>query len=78
MFILVNLETDGSLRPLSRKHIDTGMGFERVASILQGVTSNYDTDVFLPIFNEIQQKSGCRPYTGKLGVENVDGVDMAY
>lgn len=78
VFIQFNRENDRSLKPLPNKHVDTGMGFERIVSVVQDKRSNYDTDVFVPIFEAIQRGTGVRPYTGKVGDEDADKVDMAY
>ena len=78
VFMQYNREADQSLKVLPAQHIDTGMGLERLVSVLQDKRSNYDTDAFMPIFDSIQSVTGCRPYTGKVGAEDLDGVDMAY
>lgn len=60
--------------PLKNKFVDTGMGLERILSILENVESNYDTDLFRDLFNIIQAKSNCKPYGGSL----TDHLDINY
>ena len=59
VFMQYNRKADGSLEPLAKKVIDTGMGFERLVRTIQGKTSNYDTDVFQPMLSKIGAICGC-------------------
>ena len=59
VFMQYNRKADGSLEPLAKKVIDTGMGFERLVRTIQGKTSNYDTDVFQPMLKRIGDICGC-------------------
>ena len=82
VFIQYNANPDGSFVPLPAQHVDTGMGFERVCSIIQGTKnftdfenakiSNYDTDVFKPIFDELTKLSG-KTYQSTLPKANEQG-----
>ena len=74
VFIQFNANPDGSFVPLPQRHVDTGMGFERATAIIQGtkiftdfsgVISNYETDIFRPIFDELEKLSG-KKYTSTL------------
>jgi alanyl-tRNA synthetase len=64
VFIQNNRDERGELEPLPAKHVDTGMGFERLCAVLQGKRSNYDTDVFTPILASIAEVTG-QPYEGE-------------
>lgn len=73
VFIQFNRNEDRSLTPLPAKHVDTGMGFERVTAVLQDKRSNYDTDVFTPIMEAVGQLTG-KQYGGRLD----DLADIAF
>src|SRR3954471_11527285 len=92
VFIQFNANSDGTFAPLPQRHVDTGMGFERAVAIIQrtknltdfsGTISNYETDVFRPIFDEIEKLSG-RKYTSSLpkageGAESdQEKIDIAF
>lgn len=60
VFIQYNRKADGRLEPLPLKHVDTGMGFERLSMVMQNKKSNYDTDVFTPVIKKIEEISGLK------------------
>jgi alanyl-tRNA synthetase len=74
VFIQFNRESATRLVPLPSKHVDTGMGFERLVSVLQDKGSNYDTDLWAPIFEKIRETCDAPAYEGVLEARN----DMAY
>ncbi|XP_012235139.1 alanine--tRNA ligase, cytoplasmic isoform X2 [Linepithema humile] len=78
VFIQYNRELDGSLKSLPKKHIDCGLGLERLVSVIQNKRANYDTDLFMPLFVAIKKGTGAPPYQGKVGADDVNGIDMAY
>ena len=93
VFIQFNANPDGSFSPLPARHVDTGMGFERVTSIIQGTNnltdfanariSNYETDIFRPIFDELEKLSGktygsTLPVSGSTGDTEQEKNDVAF
>ncbi len=92
VFIQFNANPDGTFSSLPARHVDTGMGFERVTSIIQntrgfsdfsGIVSNYETDIFRPIFTEIEKLSGKQygstlPKAGSVQLTPQEAVDIAF
>ncbi len=86
VFIQFNANPDGTFSPLPAKHVDTGMGFERVTSIIQGTKnftdfpnakiSNYETDIFRPIFDKLEKMSG-KKYTSTLPVAPLNDATVS-
>lgn len=64
--------------PLEKRHVDTGMGFERLVALLQGKRSNYDTDLFEPLFSAISSYTGAPKYQGRFLEYDKDGLDAGY
>ncbi len=92
VFIQFNANPDGTFSPLPARHVDTGMGFERVAGIMQctknfkdfsGTISNYESDVFTPLFRRLEELSGKKyastlPAPGSSGANEQEKIDVAF
>lgn len=76
VFMEFNRKADGSLEKLPAQHVDTGMGFERLCMVLQGVQSNYDTDVFSPLIAKVSELTGGK-YTVKAANEEEEKINIA-
>lgn len=77
VFVEYFRHADGSIEKLPEQHIDTGMGFERLVAFLQNKASNYDSDLFTPIFDSVQKSTGFCGYSGAFDGEKCR-IDTAY
>src|SRR5690554_1948978 len=77
VFMEFNRKADGSLEKLPAKHVDTGMGFERLCMVLQGVQSNYDTDVFAPLIKKVEAISGLKYVSGNEVTPEQEKINIA-
>ncbi|MDX2195295.1 MAG: alanine--tRNA ligase [Cytophagales bacterium] len=74
VFIQYNRKADGSLEMLPSKHVDTGMGFERLVRVIQGKASNYDTDIFIPLIQHLEKET---KFTYTQGIDGFGKTDIA-
>ena len=75
VFIQFNRKADGSLEELPEKHVDTGMGFERLTMAIQGKLATYDTDIFTPIIQLVENESGIK-YAGSYAPDAMTDIAM--
>ncbi|VDN50612.1 unnamed protein product [Dracunculus medinensis] len=78
VFLQFNKEPSGLLKPLPRQHIDCGLGFERMTAVMQNVITSYDTDIFIPLLEEVSKYSNVGLYEGRVGEHDLNNKDSAY
>ncbi|XP_016840617.1 alanine--tRNA ligase, mitochondrial [Nasonia vitripennis] len=78
VFVQYQRLQNGRIIPLLKKHIDTGMGFERLVTVLQEKRSNYDTDIFQPLFEAIEKFTHAPKYQGRFGTADKNKIDTGY
>ncbi|XP_011878135.1 PREDICTED: alanine--tRNA ligase, mitochondrial [Vollenhovia emeryi] len=78
VFIQYERLANGCIVPLPNHHVDTGMGLERLVTLLQGKMSNYDTDLFQPLFDAIRKHSRAPEYRGTFGDDDAGRIDYGY
>lgn len=78
VFISYNRMPDGRLNPLPSMHVDTGMGLERLCTVLQDVKTTYETDLFQPLLEFIRNRTGAEKYGNRFGDHDQNGIDTHY